>query len=94
MQLQQIEFNRNIPRNSICCNCIFIRSHVNAITTDRIPWDISVVLPESSDKHALSLGLLDTDLPLEEARKKFYITDIALEQPIDETFSQRIRSKR
>lgn len=82
--------------NTITNTCTTnIVSHVNKVTPGRIPWlNLAVLFPASSDKLALSLGLLDTDLPLEEARKKFLINERALEFDGKETekdFSVRVR---
>ncbi|MFM2383452.1 MAG: hypothetical protein RIQ72_24 [Candidatus Parcubacteria bacterium] len=82
--------------NTITNTCTTnIVSHVNKVTPGRVPWlNLAVLFPASSDKLALSLGLLDTNLPLEEARKKFLINERALEFNGTETlkdFSIRVR---
>ncbi len=67
--------------NTITNTCTTnIVSHVNQVTPGRIPWlNLAVLFPASSDKLALSLGLLDTDLPIEKAREYFLINDRAME---------------
>lgn len=67
--------------NTITNTCTTnIVSHVNKVTPGRVPWlSLAVLFPASSDKLALSLGLLDTDLPIEQVRKYFLINDRAME---------------
>lgn len=67
--------------NTITNTCTTnIVSHVNKVTPGRVPWlNLAVLFPASSDKLALSLGLLDTDLPIEQAREYFLINDRAME---------------
>jgi hypothetical protein len=52
-----------------------------------------IVLPADSDMLAYDLGLIDTDLPFEEARKKFHINMRALKHADAEDFSVKIRSE-
>jgi hypothetical protein len=49
-------------------------------------------MPAYSDELAYSLGLLDTPLSFEEARKKYHINDRAAEYADDPHFSERIRN--
>ncbi|MDQ2933002.1 MAG: DUF4105 domain-containing protein [bacterium] len=75
------------------CTTNIVR-HVNEITPDRVPFfNLRVLLPENSDKLAYELGLLDTNLPFEEARKRFFINDRAMKYADDEDFSVRIREE-
>ena len=75
------------------CTTNIVR-HVDAVTPGRVPYlSLSVLLPASSDKLAYRLGLLETDLSFEEARKRFYINDRALKYADDEDFSVRIREE-
>ena len=48
-------------------------------------------MPENSDKVAYGLGLLDTELPFEEAREKFLINKRAQKYADDPNFSVKIR---
>ena len=78
--------------NTITNTCTTnIASHVNKITPNKIPWDISLLLPENSDALAYKLGMIDTELSLEEARVKFLINKKALKYADDPEFSKKIR---
>lgn len=68
-----------------------IADHVNEISPNRIPWSWSQILPAAADKTIYDLGLIDTDLSFEEARKKFHINARALEFADDANFSAKIR---
>jgi len=65
--------------NTLFANCTSsIANHVNKLTPGRISmlsWQLW--LTASADELALSRGLLDTDLPIEKAREKFYINAIS-----------------
>ncbi|MES2436594.1 MAG: DUF4105 domain-containing protein [Patescibacteria group bacterium] len=78
--------------NSITSNCTTnIVEHVNAITPNKVPFSFAFVMPGFSDKLAYKLGLLDTDLPIEQAREKYLINERALKFADDPEFSKRIR---
>jgi hypothetical protein len=68
-----------------------IVAHVNDITPKKIPFSFKVLMPAHSDELALKVGLIDTDLPLEEARAKYKINDRAMKYADDPNFSVRIR---
>ncbi|MES2471140.1 MAG: DUF4105 domain-containing protein [Patescibacteria group bacterium] len=68
-----------------------IADHVNDITPRRIPGSLDILFPAASDRLALKLGLLDTDLPLEAARAKYLINDKALKYADDPMFAAKIR---
>ena len=63
--------------NTFFANCTSsIAYHVNKITPDRVSklsWQL--LLTASADKLALKLGLIDTNLPIEQARQKYFITE-------------------
>ncbi len=79
--------------NTITNTCTTnIVQHINTITPDRVPlFNLSVLFLAESDKLAYDLGLIDTDLSFEEARKKFFINDRALRYAESVDFSRRIR---
>ncbi|MDQ3014549.1 MAG: DUF4105 domain-containing protein [bacterium] len=78
--------------NSAINNCTTnIASHVNTISPKRIPLSLALIMPADSDKLAYKLGLLDTDLPFEQAREKFLINERALKYADDPAFSVKIR---
>lgn len=72
------------------CTTNIVR-HVNTIAPRRVPLSYKVLLPGYSDELAFDLGLIDTDLPLEEARQRFHINERALRFADDPAFSRRIR---
>jgi hypothetical protein len=78
--------------NSLFNTCTTnIVNHVNNISPKRIKFDPRILLPGKSDELALELLLIDTDLPLDEARKKYQINDRAKKYISSPSFSTRIR---
>lgn len=64
--------------NTFFDNCTTnLRTHVNRVLEDPLPWGWGVVLPGYSDRLALEHGILDTELPLEEARRHFRVDERA-----------------
>jgi hypothetical protein len=72
------------------CTTNIVR-HVNTISAGRVPWSYKVLLPAYSDELAYDLGLLETTLPLDEARRRFRINERAARFADDPAFSRRIR---
>ncbi len=72
------------------CTTNIVR-HVNTISAGRVPWSYKVLLPAYSDELAYELGLIETTLPLDEARRRFRINDRAARYADDPAFSRRIR---
>lgn len=70
-----------------------IVSHVNKIAPKRVPFDLSILFPENSDKLAYDLGLIDTDLSFEKTREKYLINNPAEKYADDPEFSLRIRGR-
>ncbi|MEK7575372.1 MAG: DUF4105 domain-containing protein [Patescibacteria group bacterium] len=68
-----------------------IVSHVNKISPKRVPFSLKVLLPAKSDLLAYEIGLIDTNLPFEEARAKYLINERALKYADSEDFSRLIR---
>lgn len=79
--------------NTLASNCTTnIISHVRKFSDKPIPWwDFRYLFPATVDEVAYEQGLIDTDLPLEEARKKYFITDRAQELNDDPLFSKKVR---
>lgn len=79
--------------NTATANCTSrIAEHVNRVTSGRIPsrpWQGYVT--GYADVFALQHGLLDTDLSIEDARKKYYITDRSKEIGDVADYSKLIR---
>lgn len=72
------------------CTTNIVR-HVNQIDPERIPYRYEVFLPGFSDRLAYDLGLIDTDLPFEQARARFKINERARRWADSPDFSTRIR---
>jgi hypothetical protein len=81
--------------NSVTNTCTTnIVDHVNNVTPSRIPFmRLGILFPALSDKLAYKLGLIDTDLSFEDARKKYFANDRAMEYADDEDFSVKIREE-
>lgn len=78
--------------NSIFNTCTTnLVKHINNISPGRIHFDIRILLPGKADELALQLGLIDTDLPLYDARKKYMINPQAEKYQDSLYFSTRIR---
>jgi hypothetical protein len=72
------------------CTTNLVR-HVNRITPERVPFSYKVLLPGYSDRLAYDLGLIDTDLPFDQARERFHINARAEKYADAPDFSRRIR---
>ena len=69
-----------------------LRDHVNEVVPGRIPASWKVVLPGYSDELLEKLGLIDSELGLEQARAGFDIKAAAIAAAGSEDFSARIRA--
>ena len=85
---QHPEFYDTLTNN---CTTNIVR-HINRLYPGRIPLDLRWVLPGYSDRLAYDLGLLDTELPFEEARRRARITELASQHRDAPDFSNRIRA--
>lgn len=73
------------------CTTNIVR-HVEEVAPGRVPkLSREVLLPGYSDRLAYDLGLIDTDLPFEQARERFKINGRALRAQGDPDFSVKIR---
>jgi hypothetical protein len=78
--------------NTFTNNCTTnILDPVNRIAEKRIPYGLDVLLPGYSDRLAYRLGLIDTELSLEEARARYLVNARARAAADDPDFSLRIR---
>ncbi len=69
--------------------------HVNSISPHRVPlYNLQVLFPANSDRLAYELGLIDTTLSFEEARKRFFINEKALKYADSPDFSVKIRAEK
>jgi hypothetical protein len=78
----------NTLTNSCTSNVV---RHVNRVAPGRVPAGIKTILPGYSDEVALKLGLIDTELDLAGARRRFQINARARRYLADSAFSLRIR---
>lgn len=79
--------------NTVTNNCTTnIVRHVNTIVPGRVPFTMATVLPGYSDQLAYRIGLIDTDLPLDAARRRYRINERAARFAGDPAFSERIRA--
>jgi hypothetical protein len=64
--------------NTLTNNCATnLRTHVNRVATEPLPFGWAIVLPGYSDELALERGLLATDLTLERARERYRVDERA-----------------
>ncbi len=69
--------------------------HVLELAPKRIPFDWRILLPGFAGELAHELGLIDTDLPLQEAMNHYRIDELArTATSMDASFSRHIRSRR
>jgi hypothetical protein len=80
----------NTATNTCTTNLV---SHVNHITPKKVPFSLATLLPASSDRLAYDLGMIDTNLSFDEARRRFQINELARRYADDPQFSVRIREK-
>lgn len=80
--------------HSVTNNCTTrIVNHVNRVAPARIPRSWRILLPGHADRLALDLGLLDTDLPIEAARERWFVNERARAWADDPGFSLGIRGE-
>jgi len=78
--------------NTLTNNCTSnVVRHVNDVAPRRVPGGIKTILPGYTDEVAHRLGLIDTDLKLEDARSRFRVNERARTHAADPDFSLRIR---
>ncbi len=82
--------------NSLTNTCLSnIIGHLRRIAPSLAPaWDWRILLPAYSDRLAYDRGLIATDLPFAEARRRFQINDRAAGRDRDPDFSRLIRKAR
>lgn len=74
--LERAESLRTEPEfyNTLLSNCMTnLRDHVNRLEGVSLPYGWGMLLPGYSDRLALEQGLLDTELSLDEARRRFRV---------------------
>lgn len=81
--------------NTLSNNCTTaILDHVNEIKTEKIPWSFKALMPTNSDEVIYELWLIDTDLPLQEARKYYQINSLSEAFSWSDEYSKKIRKER
>jgi Domain of unknown function (DUF4105) len=93
--LNRAEGLRRSPEfyNTLFNNCTSnLIDHVNQVVPGKIRWDWRRVLPGYADEMALELGMIETKLSLEEARRTFRVNDRVREHLNAPDFSARIRA--
>ena len=79
--------------NTFSNNCTTnILEPVNEIAEKDIPFGLEILLPGYSDKLAHERGLIDTELTLEQARRRFEVNERAHAAMAAPDFSARIRT--
>jgi len=80
--------------NTLFANCTSsITKHVNKITPGRISiFSWQLWLTASADELALNHGLIDTDLPIEQARKKYSVNEVSERVGDISSYSTQIRN--
>ena len=92
--LERAEGLRHRPEfyHTLTSNCTSnIVDQVNRIVPDAIPASWKTVFPGDIDEVGVRLGLIDTKLPVEAARERYRINDVARRFIDDPAFSLRIR---
>jgi Domain of unknown function (DUF4105) len=81
--------------NTLTSNCTSnLVDHVNAITPHKVPHGLKTILPGYADEVANAVGLIDTKLPLADARRRYRINDRARAAWGRDAFSAAIRAER
>lgn len=78
--------------NTLTASCsVTVLRHANSVTAREIPFGFRVLLPGYADGLAHELGLLDTSADLEQARRKFMVSERSRRFADSPDYSQRIR---
>lgn len=78
--------------NTLTNNCTTnIARHINHVSPGKVPYGPRLLLTGHSDRLAYDLGLLETTLPFEEARRRANISPLARQYATAPDFSERIR---
>jgi uncharacterized protein DUF4105 len=78
--------------NTLWNNCTTtILHHANRVSSTKIPYGRSVLLPGYADELAVKLGLINAEGSVEEVRRRFLVNERARRFAADPLFSARIR---
>jgi len=83
----QPEFYNTLTAN---CSVVMVR-HANSVAERKIPVGLRVLLPGYADGLAHELGLIETSMSLQEARKRFMVSERSRRFADAVDYSQRIR---
>ncbi len=68
--------------------------HANALRNNKLSWNLNVLLPSHSDEMIYNVGLIDTKLPLEQARSYYRVDELARSMSGEVNFSTLLRKER
>ena len=68
-----------------------IMRHVNHLAPNKVPYTWDALFTGNSDRLAYDLGLLDTNQPFEDAKRRANISEVARRYADDPDFSGTIR---
>ena len=94
--LNEVNKLKNNPKfyNTLTNTCTTnIAKHINSISPKKVPLSYKVLMPGYADELAFDLGLIDTDLSPEEAKKIFLINEKAEKYSNSDEFSKLIRER-
>jgi hypothetical protein len=78
--------------NTLTNNCTSnVVSHVNQVSPKKVPSGIKTILPGYTDEVAFRLGLIDTELALDQTRERYLVNARVRQFINDPAFSLRIR---
>lgn len=78
--------------NTLTSNCTNnLAKMANKVNEGSIPFHYAQLLPGYSDEFLYKLEFISNDKPLEELKKKYYITDLVKKYYLDENFSEKLR---
>lgn len=78
--------------NTLTNNCTTnIARHVNKLSPGRVPFTLELLVNGNSDRYAYDLGLLDTNLPFESAKREARVNELAERYYDSPDFSAKIR---
>ncbi len=81
----------NVFTNNCTTNLV---QHINHVSPGKVPYQpysLKILLTGHSDRLAYDLGLLDTTLPFDEARRRAQVSNLARQYATAPDFSERIR---
>jgi hypothetical protein len=79
--------------DTLTSNCTTnLMDHANALEPGAVPYALGVLLPGYADELLLDRGLLETDLPLDDARRRFRVSAGVARDAGRPDFSLRIRA--